>query len=257
VNEHDETQEQVRRLLAAAGSPPPAVPEDVEARLDDVLAGLVAERGEHGSEDTRPVGHEAGEHEPAGVTPLDGRRRRWPQVLVAAAAVSVIALGVGNLVLDSEPAADYAATAEAGSAQDEVAEPPTALSDSLAGEGSEDRDGRDTELQAEPVPPEVLASTDRRATALSARPVRLRSDSLRRDVQLVEDLALAAAAGNGWSGACVRPAAGEGDEWVAVRFEGEPAVLVLRAPAGGRRTAEVFACGTPGAPVASVTVDAR
>jgi hypothetical protein len=257
VNEHDETQEQVRRLLAAAGSPPPDVPEDVAARLDDVLAGLVAERGESGSEDTRPAEHETWEHEPAGVTPLDGRRRRWPQVLVAAAAASVIALGVGNLVLGSEPAADYAATAEAGSAQDEGPEPPTALSEGLAGEGAEDPDGRDTGLQAEPVPPEVLASTDRRATALSAGPVRLRSGSLRRDVQLVEDLSLATAAGDGWSGACVRPAAGEGDEWVAVRFDGEPAVLVLRAPAGSRRTGEVFVCGIPAAPVASVTVEAR
>ena len=65
----------VRRLLADAGGPVPTPP-DVVARLDATLARLVAER-----EDERP--------QEATVTPLALRRRRWPKVLLAAAAVVV------------------------------------------------------------------------------------------------------------------------------------------------------------------------
>jgi hypothetical protein len=42
-----------------------------------------------------------------------------------------------------------------------------------------------------------------------------------------------------------------------VRFDGRPAVLVLRAPDGGRRAADVFACGSAEAPAASATLKVR
>src|SRR6478672_12026110 len=72
-----EQEELVRALLAELGSAPDAasMPPDVAARLDETLAGLVAER----------------EEAPADVVPL---RRRWaPRVAVAAAAVIVIGAG--------------------------------------------------------------------------------------------------------------------------------------------------------------------
>jgi hypothetical protein len=266
MNEQD-AQEQVRRLLAAAGSSPPGTPEDVATRLDDVLAGLVAERaassGPAAATDPGAIdqaGHAAADEEPGTVVPMETRRRRWPQLLVAAAAASVVALGVGNLAFDGGQDADQAVTAEAGSAQDGAGSPFL----SEPGEGdTADRDevpgttAQDSGEQA----PEALSSRrsdELDAAALPARPVRLRTDSLPRDVQLVEDLSIAApVSGGGWSSACVRPAAGAGDEWLAVRLDGERAVLVLRASTGGRRTADVFSCDDAGTPVASVTVRAR
>jgi hypothetical protein len=267
---NDDAQEQVRRLLAAAGAPPPETPEDVASRLDEVLAGLVAERDgvaatasgvEPDTTESADPPDDVAVDEPATVVALETRRRRWPRVLVAAAAVSVVALGVGNLALDGElGGADQAATAEGGSAQDEAGTP--LLSDGMGGAAADqDEVPRDAEESVEQAAPEALRSRkneERVATDLSARPVRLRTDSLPRDVQLVEDLALAGpASGEAWRSACVRPAVDRGDEWVSARLDGAPAVLVLRAPAGGRRTGDVFACDDAGAPVASVTVRAR
>jgi hypothetical protein len=260
MNEQD-AQEQVRRLLTAAGSSPPETPEDVATRLDEVLAGLVAERA--GATDrepaaTHPAVH-AADHDPGTVVPLGSRRRRWPQLLVAAAAASVVALGVGNLAFDGEQATDNAATAGAGSGQDgagvpllsEAEESDAADRDEVPGATAQD-------LEELPEAPQSRRSDELDAAALSNRPVRLRTASLPRDVQLVEDLSLAAPVSEGgWESACVRPAAGKGDEWVAVRLDGERAVLVLRASAGARRTADVFACDDAGTPVASVTVRAR
>lgn len=93
----DET-EAVRRLLAEARHDEP-MPADLAARLEDVLAGLVAER------------EEAEEPAPATVVPLR-RRRRWPQVLVAAAAVSVLGYATTTAVLDSGTSGDAGSTAE-------------------------------------------------------------------------------------------------------------------------------------------------
>jgi hypothetical protein len=260
MNELD-AQEQVRRLLAAAGSSPPETPEDVANRLDEVLAGLVAERDTSSDASaTDPAVQAAASEEPGTVTSLETRRRRWPQLLVAAAAASVVALGIGNLALDGEGGADTAVTAEAGSTQDEMGTP--LLSEGTDGDGRALDEGPvlDAGEAGAQAAPELARSPgpDADAMALSSRPLRLRTDSLSRDVQLVEDLSLAGqASGGAWESACVRPAAAEGDEWVAVRLDGERALLVLRAPAGGRRTADVFSCDDGGTPVASVTVRAR
>jgi len=94
----------VSRLLADAAAPV-ALPEHVAVRLDGVLAGLVAEREE-------PL---------ADVVPL--MRRRWPKVLVAAAAVSLFGYAGGSL-LQSQSADDASATREAaGDAMDDGGEP--------------------------------------------------------------------------------------------------------------------------------------
>lgn len=70
-----EQSETVRRLLAEARHDEP-LPAEVATRLDDVLAELIADR--------------AVVEEPAPAVVVPFRRRRWPQVLVAAAAVTVI-----------------------------------------------------------------------------------------------------------------------------------------------------------------------
>jgi hypothetical protein len=90
--------EAVRRLLAAARHGEP-IPADLAARLDGVLAELVAERGE--------AGEAPPERAPATVIPL--RRRRWAQVLVAAAAVTVLGYATTTVLDNSSGDADSTA----------------------------------------------------------------------------------------------------------------------------------------------------
>lgn len=250
---HDEAsaaeQEQVSRLLAAAGGPPPELPHDVSERLDDVLAGLVKDR-----ETDRETGL-APADEVAGVTELAPRRRRWPQLLVAAAAVSVLGIGLGNIV---QPAQQEAMTADsAGSAAEE--EPRVAQREDAV-EGSAPLGSAPLKSQSE----RSAEDQDGRAltgsvSELASRP-RLQSESLTVDVQRIEDFGLAVPVADTqrqWADACVRPETQAGAEWLPVRLDGEPAVLVLGAPTDGRRTAEVFTCDEGDRPAVSTTVDAR
>jgi hypothetical protein len=219
VTEHPDD-EAVRRLLASAGEPSPAMPPDVVARLDDVLAGLVAERDASGD-----------------VVPLAPRRaRRWPRYLVAAAAVSVLGVGIGSVV-----------------------QPGGGDSGSSAGSAADSSEGDLEAASPEAGPPGAQAEKDGRVTALDVgSPVLLRSDSLRADAQAAVDRAVEAEEGRlTWSGACVQPAAAAGDQWLAASLDGEPAVLVLRAPESGLRTADVFTCDDPTTPAATTTVQAR
>jgi hypothetical protein len=226
----DEAREdEVSRLLAAAGAQRPPTPPEVAERLDDELARLVAERT-----DGRPRGdHLGGPVLPAGVVGADQlasrRRRRWPQALVAAAAVSVVGLGVATVVDDGSGGGDAAMSSDAagGQAEAEAADPPPA---STLGEGS-------MRLQGTP---------------------RVRSAALRTDVRRIRERDLFnPARPRVLSQACITPRIGAGDEWTRVRFDGFPAVLVLRAPADGRRTADVFTCAGTLEPVASTTISAR
>jgi hypothetical protein len=209
-------QDEVRRLLAAAGAEPPRTPPEVAARLDDVLSRLAAER----TPAVPRADHLGGPVLPTEVVGADDlvsrRRRRWPQVLVAAAAVSVLGLGVAT-VLDGRTVQEDAASSDAGGA----AAPESAL----------------------------------RAAQLPS----VRAVSLATDVQRIEDLAVAQPADRrrALQRACVTPHIGAGDEWVRIRYDQEPAVLVLRAPSADRRTAEIFTCESARDPVASTTVRAR
>lgn len=222
----DVTEEGVRRLLVSAARPQPAVPAEVVARLDGVLADLVALR----AEEEAPA--------PSAVS-LDSRRRRWPQVLVAAATVSVLGLGIGIVVRDGGMMAAQEDAASAGSGA-ESADRPETLSEKGAGA------------------PEAADKDTQGSSGLSRTAVlRLRSSSLALDLQRVEDFALAVPAGARWSAACVRPGTTEGDEWLPVRLDGEPAVLVLREPSGDRRRADVYTCDDEDEPAATGTVDPR
>lgn len=222
----DVTEEGVRRLLVSAAGPEPTVPADVGARLDGVLADLVAARAEGEAPVSAPVS-------------LDSSRRRWPQVLVAAAAVSVLGLGIGTVVREGGMMTAQEDAASAGSGT-ESADRPESLSEKGAGA------------------PETTDEDAQHSNGLNRTAVlRLRSTSLALDLQRVEDFALAVPAGARWSAACVRPATTEGDEWLPVRLDGEPAVLLLREPSGDRRRADVYTCDDEDEPAATGTVDTR
>lgn len=246
----NEQPDEVSRLLAAAGGPPPELPHDVAERLDDVLAGLVADR------EAGPVHAD----EVTGVTELaTRRRRRWPQLLVAAAAVSVLGIGLGNIVEPGGPGQESAVTADsAGSLAEEprAAERESAVENSAPLEaGSDPQTTSERSAGKDQDGRELTGALDRRAT-----PPRLQSESLAVDVQRIEDFGFAVPVADSrrqWADACVRPETGAGAEWLPVRLDGEPAVLVLGAPADGRRTAEVFTCDEGDRPAVSTTVDAR
>jgi hypothetical protein len=211
-------EERVRRLLADARHREP-VPQDVADRLDAVLDGLVAERAPHGAEDH----HGAGDHADAGSAgdQLAARRRRRVAVgLLAAAAATVVGLSVPGVLEAARDLATSTGTSQAGQA-DSAAEPEDVTS------------GTEAEAEADgpgaPVPQEVRV------------PV-LRDASFTRDVEQAVSDAQDARALRGGSWCPTRAAWGEGRP-VPVRYEGERAVLVLRAPADGGRRADVYLCG--------------
>lgn len=234
-----EQEEQVRRALAAT-QPVEGLPAEVADRLDATLAGLVAERA---AGQTRP--------EPGAVTSLEERRRRrWPGVLVAAAAVSVLAYGVGTTLgggglsggsAESTAARDqtFSGAGDAGSADGEAEGAPEEPGDLVTDRGGSLADD---------------AQADGRAL-LVAGTVRLHRGSLRAEVgRLVQDAAVLARApasdadkprdGAGFLDVrCQQPDLARGDRLAAVRLDGRRATLVVRKAVGGTRVAEIYSCG--------------
>lgn len=244
---HDPGQADVARLLAAAGGPV-EVPADVAARLDDVLADLVQERGlGAGSADDVDPGPGA----PAPVTELASRRRRWPRLLVAAAAVSVLGLGAGELLGDESQAERSVATADStASSTPEVAPAPSTAGSPLPGAPLAARSD---------APADAEAARDEAATAPHVVP-RLRRESLTADLERVAAFAALGTVEDQRARAdtaCVRPRLASGDQVLVVRLDGAPAVLVMRAPEGGRRTAVVFTCDDAETPAVETRIDAR
>jgi hypothetical protein len=264
--QQDDAQDQVSRLLAAAAFPEDApMPADVASRLDDVLAGLVSERaaGEAGAEErAEPV--PAGEV--TGATRLGSARgrRRWPQLLVAAAAVSVVGIGVTTLGTGTGSDSGSESAGGAATVQDRADQDGAVRGGAATSAPSEEKAApeltRDADVPQAQKRGRDTAATGGRSGTLDTRPPRLRTGSLTVAVQRVEDFALAvpvAERSRRWAQACVHPDTASGDEWLPVRLDGAPAVLVLRAPSGGRRTADVFTCDDARSPAASTTVDAR
>ncbi|HEX6248763.1 MAG TPA: hypothetical protein VFZ64_12910 [Nocardioidaceae bacterium] len=238
----DPGQDHVSELLAAAAAEE-RLPAEVAARLDSVLADLVAERTDASGTTTAHPAETHPETAPGVPSLAARRRRRWPGLLVAAAAVSVLGLGVGNLLGSQGGGAGDAMTA-----------------DSSAGGAAESAEDPDvSSLRAEQdagVPTPGTAATDTAAV----RPPRLRTATLAADVRRVVDLVpverrllTGEEEAASW---CVRPTVSPGDEALPVRLDGRRAVLVLREPAGDRRTADVFTCDDGDTPAATTTVPA-
>ena len=238
MNEHDPIDDlspdhaEVRRLLAAARHDEP-MPDEVAQRLDRVLAGL--------AEEPRRA---------APVTHLATRRRRAAGLLLAAAAAVAIGIGVGQVVdtgtdspkslssadRDESDAGGAAAEVEDGEA--EAAPEDAAEAPGLPTGGSLSGDGQDTK---------TFAQLTRREYGDQVADLRAQ-----RSTDELDRAGLSASSATGET--CRSDTWGAGT-FVPVRYEGIPAVLVLRRARGDTQVADLFLCGDS-EPHRSVTLPA-
>jgi hypothetical protein len=222
-----EQEARVRALLADLGTAPEAasVPPEVAARLDETLAGLVAERSA------------VSESTPSNVVPL---RRRWAS-RVAAAAAAVIVVGAGGV-----------AAANLG-----LFDGPTASSDSAAGGSSAGEAEALDSSTASPAPsqpggdlPNALRATVPRLTAASfdtdvavlvqrGQYARVPDSTVTNEGKALDRRALTDAAARG----CPGPKVNDGALATLVLYDGNPAVLVIHPEKRGEQLVEAFACG--------------
>lgn len=193
--EHDPGQERVRALLADLGSsgghPPGPVPDDVAARLDATLAGLSGPAHEQGHEHAPPD------------------RRRWPQLLVAAAVAVVVGAGAVTATL--------ATRGSSGSSSDSGAAGGAASS------------ARSDQAESGPADDATVPTLTRAGFAAQVATL------------LADPAAEARRPGRATLAAGCASPPGRG-EVLTVRFEGEPAVLVVRPAEGGRSAVEAWTC---------------
>jgi hypothetical protein len=234
-----EEEEQVRRLLASAGPVP--MPDHVRDRLQRVVADLAAERSAADSPTAQTAARAAAE--PTAGPPAEyvesGRlpRRRWPQLLVAAAALAVLGTTVGVVSQLGGSSGNNATSA--GSAS-------TAQSSRAGGSHGQQR----TETQGLVPARHTLSAQEARAQSM------LHSDTLRADVRRVEHFApqLRAARPIRVPRGCVTPATRPGDQLFPVRLDGRKATLLLQPPQNGTRVARVYPCDNARTPYARTFV---
>lgn len=227
-----EEEASVSRMLADAAGPVP-MPAEVAARLDEVLAGLEGDRAT-----TQPQ-----------VLPL-AARRRWPRVLLAAAAVVVGGYTVGSVATqgtlsgsESSSAGDAAVAGAAEKAPtdsllvDEDGAASQSTEDTPAS-GSERRDARSTKNPSESLSAQGYA--DRRL------PVRLRSDRLdagvRRALRVLEAGAGTELTSQAADRTCPGPELSERERSLPVRYDGDAAVLVAGPELSGTVEVTVYSC---------------
>lgn len=231
------TEEQIRALLADARLDEP-MPADVAARLDGVLADL--------GDDTAP----------ASVAPLPDhaarRRRRLRNLVLAAAAVVVV--GVGSTQIDL-PGGD----ADSGTAAHDQSE---ALRSESGGDAA----------ASAPAPAPLVLHSDtferqvRRSALLQRRLTNLDLSALREGSSppaAPDSTGLAGSAdtgagaaleslSDGYASRCGAGDLGRGRK-VPARYDGQPAVLVVRPAAAGERRVDLYLCGAD-EPTRSTTV---
>jgi hypothetical protein len=201
-----------------------AMPADVADRLDDVLAELVEERSTT----------------PAEVVPL--RRRRWPAVLVAAAAVSVIGYAGVNLVRADREADTASSAADSGGSTDERAAPEAAAGDQGAG-----RDGALREDAA----PSVPTATNLPGKASGRAAYLLRDQTWSSAAKAIDGSLLGRHLLTYNGRGCPGPALRAGETSYVVRLgEGRRGVIVVQPLSGSAARAELYPCGQPSFPVA-------
>lgn len=268
----------LRRLLGRARHDEP-VPEDVAARLDDVLARLDDDAAPHALHDDldgyAAAARAAGAPRP---TATVRRPRRGLVLLVAAAAVVVAGVGVDAVVDRTQGGGDTAASEVA--ADGELADPTEGrASDQDLAELESEEQAEAYALDASPeaatdggavsgsmmaVPDDLLAvggrlvEVEERSFADVAERLQGRLSGEQRTAartqgpELLRDAAPRVQ--RAWQG-CTPPEVGPGTP-VAVLYDGSPAVLVLRPVEGATQVAALLQCGT-GEVLRSVTLPVR
>lgn len=230
-----EQESAVRRLLAQARHDDP-VPADVAARLDDTLSDLLADRA---------AGKPAGAAPVSRLSDVRHRRRRAGRLLLAAAAVLVGGVAVGQYVGGTGAGGD---ANDAGSAATELDQAPRDSSDraeaDTAGGGDQEEaptaaSGAMSLLDSVRTP--VVLSSDE--FALDVQRELGRTATARRQAANADyDGVLAFAATNA-DFVCPDGPYGEGATLPAY-YDGEEAVLVLRPPRSGIQRVDLLTCGT-------------
>lgn len=235
----------LRRLLARSRHDE-KIPNDVAARLDDVLTRLSEEQGREreGS---------------ATVTPLAGRRRRATSLLVAAAAVVVagvgISQGIGGLGDLGGGEAMTAGDAESGVLDRSTGRDGGAEIGASTEDAPEDMAGSSALTESAPeamtamgepliVDGRLTGVPEERFTAVAER-LRGRLEASGRGTArrtLTPVSQAPAPAQRAWQ-ACA-PTVWEDGVAIAVRYEGDVALLVFRTPAGDSQVVELLQCGT-------------
>ena len=246
-----EEEARLRRLIADARHESP-VPADVAARLDEVLGRL-----------------EAGEDVPSGISGTGvlelaaARRRRAASMLVAAAAVIAVGIGLGQVVdlSGSGSGSDSSGTEGAVTAErDQERERSIAPDRGDTGEGGSSPGGAAANDELSPGATMSREEPPRAVVVVDRRLARVGDDSFSDDAAIVQRRAIRT--GGGPSArvarlrAAPRPVARRWQdcapaEWgegipVAVLYDGEPAVLAFRAPAGDSQVVDLLQCGTGG-----------
>lgn len=228
-----EQEERLRRLLVDARHGDP-IPVDVAARLDRVLDQLAGE------------GPDAVEPADEVVDLAARRRRRVAGLLVAAAAVVVLGVGVGQAVRSDDDSSGESSTA--GAADASIATPEDAPAPSSTPKSNQD-------VQPDDEPPGSAEIGPNDGTVASMAPdglVRLTEARFARQVVRYRDVP-------GYPSSDALQAGGkaladesflcEPADWgegtlLPVLYDGLPAVLAYRPPAGTTQTVELLRCGT-------------
>jgi hypothetical protein len=216
----------VRRLLAEARADEP-MPADVVARMDDVLAGLRSEpasRPEETSDEPAPT--------EATVTRLrDHRRRRAAGWLLGAAAVVVGGILVAQHLPDDTTSSQNGA---ASAADGQVAHPPR---DSTGSTGSapkaQSKGSQDGITNSAGGGPVVVRPQHFTADALAARRLQRTPSAQGNDFT---------SSSSPSSPSCTAPKPYA--DVVRASYQGAPAILVYRPPAGGAQVVDLVLCGS-------------
>jgi hypothetical protein len=247
-----EEEAELTRLLADAGGPAPTPPE-VAARLDDVLAGLVADRAAGapaaGADESPRAADPADPGPGAAVVPLEARRRRWPKALLAAAAVVAGGYGIGAALTGTTMSgdSDSSVTADESAAGGAESAGSGESGDSAAGGEAEGQ-----AMQSRPRRDAMAEQAPANVSQLREPPPLLRPDRLAEDVgRLLEraERRTAAELGSplpatqrGAAATCLPRTLGPDDTWFLVRYDGRRAALVTSPPADGTVQATVLGC---------------
>lgn len=210
----------IRALLAGAKHDEP-MPDAVVARLDRVLAGLADE----------PIEQSL----PGNVVPLAERRRRATRMLVAAAAVVITGIGIGQVVSHSN--GEMTSGSAAGGAErtrPTAASHPNALTDKSQGADA----------------PQASSGSLNGVSAFKVRPQHFARDSRRVRTTSMTDMASLNLRAESFG--CARGHWGAG-RYVPVEYGRTPAYLVLRRHTGDSQVVDLFLCGSDD-PVRSVTL---